>query len=168
MSGAIASSKANPKSSNRADPSRRPVEGNQGRGRFRGLDPGRHYVIVNQASPDFGVSYYQDIGYDIEVVRESGPKPIHTSTRKPSTGDAIEGRGGVLMSCTNERYAEIEEFGAEGGSGQRSVTEIERRFKLKRGNDPLRGMGVRGADGSNFLSVKNMTDEEDTGVGADG
>lgn len=159
MSAAVSTSKANPRV--RKDPKGRPTDGNQGRARFRGQDPNRHYVLVNAAAEDFGVGYYQDMGYEVELVRDDGPKAVHVGIRKAENGAAIMERGHVLMSCTKERQAEIEQFGPDGESGQNEVDAMERRMKLKGGNDPLRGMQTRGVSGSPFVAVKELTEEEE-------
>jgi hypothetical protein len=85
---------------------------------------------------------YSAAGYVIELDQPGGVKPQGGRlSRKP--GEQIEFRGNVLMSCSLERKAEIDEHGVDGDSGQRAADAIENRMIDKeRGLDPLRGIGT--------------------------
>ncbi len=109
-------------------------------------DPGRVYKAINKNDQMYGVAYYEMIGYVIHKV-EAGPKALRFAAGKTGRpGDDLENFGHVIMSVTQERADEIEQFGVTGDGGQEEANLVEQRIVNKRGGyDPLRGLhGVAG------------------------
>lgn len=78
-------------------------------------------------------------GYaEIKGVAPVGGMPTATDQKKP-----IEVGEFILMSCSSQVRADIEEWGADGMSGQAGADIVEDKLiKHRRGNDPLRGLKI--------------------------
>ncbi len=142
----------------RVDPKPRPVEGPAGEFSLVGTDPGRFYAAINMtATGRFGPQGYLEAGYQIETQRADGPRFRFGITAKP--GQPIEYQGHVLMSCTNERKAEIELYGAFGGAGQEEVDRIHNLMVNKRAGRSVLGNLRRatGPSGEPLFDVENET-----------
>lgn len=128
-------------SSRRQDPPSRPTDGAAAWAQLRkpaGDD--QHYVYVYEGDPEHGPDYYKAIGYHPVEYEKGGVRPMAGKTG--NSGDQIEMRGHVLMACSKERRAEIEQFGPDGVSGQALADAIDNRILDDRGGiDHLRGLG---------------------------
>lgn len=130
----------------RKDPRRRSIDGSAPWSRLSGEDKERHYVYAATNDNDTGLAYYRMIGYEVEKYGPGRPRPrgMPLEEAKRLEGQPIEIRGATLVSCSRERYEEIQEFGPDGQSGM-SVIE-ERRAAVRRAkhgipNDDIRGIG---------------------------
>jgi hypothetical protein len=129
---------------------------------LKGLDPSRHYVRVYKAAQYQGIEFYEDLGFEVERVRTGGPELPGGAYRKRQEGDAIEYQDHVLMSCSLERWKEIEQAGPDGDGGQLAADALEDRIidKSKGVEDPLRGMhGIRGRQNPRVIYTQNSTSE---------
>lgn len=119
----------------RIDPSVRPADGRTSYDKVGGKDPGRHYVLTNPNDESTGTDHYvNDLGYEIETVRPSGP--ITGASRRAKDGAPITAGGQVLVSCS------IEDFNARVEEGQQLASALERRIIKDDGlQDGLRGRG---------------------------
>lgn len=124
----------------RKDPKPRHLDGSAAWAKLKNQDPDKHYVFVNKGDLD-AMSFYDSVGFDVEVLKENGVRPMGGRTGK--IGDPIEVRGMILHSISKERQAEIEMHGADGDSGQADADRIEQDIIDRRGFDPLRGMHSR-------------------------
>lgn len=132
----------------RADPSPRAVDGGHVTwNSLRNQDPNKHYVWVSlNKNSEINDDSYFGLGYDVErwVINSKGEItgvcPAAARVRKNLDGEPIEVRGCVLMSCSLERYRELDQHGDGGGRGQKLVDAMERRMSLKAITDPSRGM----------------------------
>lgn len=126
-------------STRRKDPQSRDARGLV----FGGLlnaDPNRKYVRVPK-SGRFGVDYYEFLGYEVETVREGGPKLA--GIRTAQDGQPIGYLDTVLMSISLEAWEDLEQHGRDGSGGQARADLIEDRI-LDKGrlafDDPSRGI----------------------------
>lgn len=107
-------------------------------------DINRHYVwasLTNEIQGIAAVDYYEAIGYDVELHKPNGVvSGLGRTSREKKQGQRIEQYGCVLMSCSLERKAEIDQFGADGDGGQQAASDLEERYLKKGGRDLLRGM----------------------------
>lgn len=107
-------------------------------------DPEKNYVWASLTNPIQGipaVDYYENIGYDVELHKPGGVvSGLGRTARERKQGQRIEQYGCVLMSCSLERKAEIDQFGADGDGGQQAADRLEDRYLKKGGRDLLRGM----------------------------
>lgn len=107
-------------------------------------DPNKHYVwasLTNEIQGVPAVDYYEAIGYEIEKHKPGGVvSGLGRTARERKQGQNIEQYGCVLMSCSLERKAEIDQFGANGDGGQEAASELEDKYLKKGGRDLLRGM----------------------------
>jgi len=103
--------------------------------------PDRVYKAIDKNDQMYGVAYYEMIGYVIEKV-ESGPNALRFAAGKTGRpGDDLENFGHVIMSVSQERADEIEQYGVTGDGGQNEANLVEQRIVNKRGGyDPLRGI----------------------------
>lgn len=86
-------------------------------------DPEREYVLALDAEiHGTGVGYYEALGYDVEVLREGGPR-VRGSRAK--MGEPIQYLGHALMSCSKEHFAALYTNGVGGYGGQRAADRHE-------------------------------------------
>lgn len=122
--------------------------------------PGRHYIWVYEGSPD-AIAQYEGSGYRYETwkFRVKGGKvdtdandiPISTGVYAPGArpdesqnGKRIKVGDQCLMSCDQQRKADIDEYGHDGETGQYLADMInDRIISDKQGVDLLRGIGVQ-------------------------
>lgn len=138
--------------STRKDPAKARVDRSLQMGGIKNNDPSKKYVWAYKASQYGGVGYYENLGYDIEVVRDGGPYCV--SVRKNiANGSPIEWMDNVLMSISLADIAEIE------AEGQRDADDMDARILSKSSVvDGLRGIsGIRGRDHSPVMSLENGT-----------
>lgn len=129
----------------RKDPSPRNIDGSAPWSKLKNRDPRRHYTLVYSGDgADQGVEHYRSIGYVVEEASADGVALQAGTT--VAMGQPITMRGHVLMSCSQERYEEIEQYGADGDTGQAYANEVEERIVSRTGGrDLLRGLhGPRG------------------------
>jgi hypothetical protein len=140
----------------RHDPKPRPTDGVGHGTKLRQSDPLRAYVFVNRYQGGiFDTSYYESLGrvfidqgladeedaYKVELCREGGP--IMSLGKTARHGEPIEYRGMVLMSCSKKFKDLLEQFGAEGDSGQKRADEVEEMVGQRPGKaaESLQGFG---------------------------
>lgn len=89
------------------------------------------------------MDYYQSLGYVVEEARAGGPSLTAGVTSQE--GQPIQVRGHILMSCSDQRRLEIEQYGPDGDSGQEQADVVEDAIvDRSRGRDHLRGLQGRG------------------------
>lgn len=107
-------------------------------------DINKHYVwasLTNEIQGIPAVDYYEATGYDVEVHKPNGVvSGLGRTTREKKMGQRIEQYGCVLMSCSIERKAEIDQFGVDGDGGQQAASALEDKYLKKGGRDLIRGM----------------------------
>jgi hypothetical protein len=108
-------------------------------------DPSKAYVLAYKGDSICGRSYYQALGYEIELHSETGVRLRAGSTGQ--TGEEMEWMGHVLMSCSKERKAQMD------AAGKAWANRIEERIvdRKKGMQDLLRGIPGRGQ----FMRVVN-------------
>ena len=80
-------------------------------------EPGRHYVWANsEDGVDLNHQFYDMIGYRLERCTKGGVKVVQGL--KAKEGGLLMFQGQVLMSCSEERKAEIDQYGPYGNSGR--------------------------------------------------
>jgi len=157
MASVQAAARAGAKAPVRRDPRRRHTDGSSPWTRLDNRRPDRVYCWVNQGASDFGVDYYESLGYEIERQSKDGVRPQGGRTTRKDD-EPITYRGNVLMSCDKARRDEIELEGPDGNSGQLDADHIENLMvDRSKGRDLLRGIGIRGADGRPWAGVQNET-----------
>lgn len=125
---------------------------------IKGRVRGRHYVWVYQGSQD-AIGGYESSGYRYEKWNfrlkggkvEIGPNdvPLSVGVHPPGARpDVTVNKTRIkigdfhLMSCTQQRKADINEYGHDGDTGQYYADAIEDRIiKHKDGTDLIRGLG---------------------------
>lgn len=137
----MAATKKTARRGRRRDPKKRAVDGSAAWTRLENRRDDRHYVLVYSGDgAEFGVPYYESLGYSIETVQPGGVALKAGRTSK--NGEPVSFRGHVLMSISTEDYEDIVEYGPDGQSGQVGADEIEDRMvDRSKGVDLLRGMG---------------------------
>lgn len=130
----------------RRDPVRRPVDGDLRADQIRNKAKDRHYVLVdksngtsgNGAGMMYSVSYFEALGYEVELQRKGGPEPVMGKLHQKNDGSPIEVMGQVLMSCP------LADKQARDRSAQEEVDQIEERIVRPTGLDNIRGFtGMR-------------------------
>lgn len=145
--------KQNPRNASaRRDPPPRRIDRQASWGAIKNADPAKKYVWVYKASQHGGIGYYENMGYEVEVIREGGPTCV-AQRKARNEGQPVEFMDNVLMSI-DKAVAEEDE-----AAGQLEVDELERRIIAPGGGvDTLRGIqGLRGRDGGSVLSYENKT-----------
>lgn len=111
-------------------PRSRPVDGAIGN-QVRNKDPNRHYVLANPNDDYCGVSFYLELGYEVELTRKDGPKMF--AGRTSQEGSQVTFHGQVLMSCPMDEHLERLQAGWDRAEA------IDRQIKAPGGIDQLRG-----------------------------
>jgi hypothetical protein len=114
-----------PKGVKRSDPTPRPVEGAINRAAVAGQDPDKHYVYVSTVNdPTMSTATYRSMGYRFSEYEPDGEQPVYGAhDLKP--GDKIESFGMVLMECSKEHKANLDQNGSPGcGLGQKWADKI--------------------------------------------
>ena len=139
---------ATAKKKTRIDPPTRPVDGVAPFFAVRNQDPSRKYVFVPKSATEHGVDHYTYLGYEVETYQESGP--FLAMGKKPAVGTEIESRGQILMSIPLERWEQLQEYGADGTSGQNAADEQQKRMlnSGKAVTDTMRGLDFRTRSGA--------------------
>lgn len=111
FSGVLVETEPTKKGIKRADPPPRPVEGLANRTNVEGKDPGKHYVWVSEVNdPSINIGTYKALGYKIT---QYDPDEVQPSIgyAEYKQGDPIKSTGMVLMECSLERKAQIDQVG---------------------------------------------------------
>lgn len=139
-----ASARASQASAKRVTSRRKDPQSRDPRGvMFGGLineDPTRKYVRANKAGR-YNVEFYEWLGYSVETMRENGVR--FAGARTAQDGEAVTWMDTVLMSIDIETWTEIDQFGADGKTGQAYADIIEDRIIDKNSlgvDDPMRGI----------------------------
>jgi hypothetical protein len=139
----------------RRDPKRvRAINGTSPWATLMNQRPDRKYVLAAKADSMYGVSYYEAIGYSVEMAN-NGPNALRFiagTAVKP--GEPLESLGHVAMSIDLETWEQIEQFGVDGNGGQDFADTVEKRMLSKRGfaEEALRGLGAQ-----EYMAVENET-----------
>jgi hypothetical protein len=90
-------------------------------------EPGRAYVFAN-AEDGVGQNYqyYEMLGYRMERKTKGGVQVVQG--QKVKEGEPLRFWDQVLMSCSEERKAEIDEFGPHGNTGRRLAKRIQEKI----------------------------------------
>jgi hypothetical protein len=124
----------------RVDPKPRPIAP-MSFARLENTDPGRRYIQVDKSAQIHGIEYWEDVGYRVETFTGEPGCLRFRRARNVRAGEPLEAYGQVVMSVEMARHEEIEKYGPDGVSGQKSVDDLERQIVKKRGGfDPLRGL----------------------------
>lgn len=137
-------------------PRGRPVEGQLGLYGIKNGVRGKHYVWVQpgnaQAMAQYTASHYRPETWKFEVTNGKttmrdglpvvkGIEPCGAMPEESDEGKPIRIGDCILMSCSEQRKADIDEWGHDGLTGQVSADEIdEQLIRHKGGSDPLRGL----------------------------
>lgn len=139
----------------RHDPRARPVDGVAAWARVENKRSDRRYVLVYVADTN-SMANYEAAGWEPELWREDGPYFAGTRSRRGELGKEMVVRGYLLMSVSDERYREIQEFGPDGDTGYELARRVERRIIDRRTeNDP-----IRGDNGDLHIGFENETSGE--------
>lgn len=163
MAAAASSSQQQQRRPTRNDPSPRPADGASDGTRLLNKDPNKHYVFV-ATSPNYVIGEYEDRGYQVEVLEEGGVS-LSRSRRGSKVGEEIRYRDMVLMSCSKERKAELDQFGEFGNTGWAKADRIEEKIIDKRSAQADLMRGIRGARGYVGVSHEVGPLVPDTGNG---
>ena len=91
----------------RIDPPASQTAGYRSLDAVRGKDPSRHYVWVNPNDSIGGLPLYESMGYEPEMYRKDGPRPVVGTYKE---GAAVTCMGGpVLMSAPIEQFEEAQQ-----------------------------------------------------------
>lgn len=127
-----------PRTARRIDPKSRPPDGARPWDKLVGANPERHYTYVNPNDEQFGVEFYESLGYEQELRREGGVRPAVGKTK--GDGSVITVLGQVLMSVPMDQKQALDTYGVGGNGGQKHIDEVEERILKPGGVDGLRGM----------------------------
>lgn len=128
---------------------------------LRNPDPTKHYVWANTLDEVRGLSFYEQIGYEVVCWTDNGPA---ANGKKGQSGTPISRMGHTLVAIDKEARADIEQHGIDGEGGLALAEEVQRRIVMRNqraltqsllGNLP----GLRGRSGAPTMSVKNETSE---------
>ncbi len=139
-----------PKGSRKDPRAKRHTEGAAGWANLKNANLKRKYVLVSQHDKEQGVDYYLYLGYTAESQTEGGV--CFARGRTGVDGDEMVMRGHLLMSIPLEAAEELEDFGADGETGQAGADEIEERIIQKQGGEDL----LRGLMGHRHARTQNM------------
>ena len=128
----------------RHDPVSRPPLGSTPDDPWMNKDPTRHYVEAHAKTDFHGVEYYLELEYEIETVREHGPKL--KGSRARTEGSECSRRGCVLMS---RPLADVQ---AERAQSQSMADAMDLRMA-----DPLKAENIRGGRGVAVSYLGNNT-----------
>ena len=104
-------------------------------------DPERHYVMASgEDGAGQNYQYYEMLGYRLERKTKAGVQIIQG--QKVKEGDLLRFWDLVLMSCSKERKAEIDEFGPHGNTGRNLAKRIQKKIT---GDGLQEGVGRRTA-----------------------
>lgn len=102
----------------RNDPDPRPVEGATNRVALGNQDPDKHYVWVSKVNdPTMNTSTYRAMGYHFTQYDAGGVHPTMGDCEDLKQGERVESFGMVLMECSKEHKAKIDQEGVP-GTGQ--------------------------------------------------
>ena len=116
-----------PQGVKRNDPDPRPVEGAINRVAVTGQDPDKHYVYVSTVNdPTMSPATYRSMGYKFTQYDPDGAQPVYGYNEDLKQGDRVESFGMVLMECSKEHKAKLDQEGCVGqGGGQQWADQVE-------------------------------------------
>ncbi len=136
----------------RRDPrSRRHTEGASGWASLSNANLKKKYVLVNQNDKEQGVDYYLFLGYEAESWTKGGVS--FARGRTGTEGEEMTMRGHLLMSIAMRDHEDLEDFGADGDTGQQGADEVEERIIDRQGGEDH----LRGLMGRRHARTQNMT-----------
>lgn len=125
----------------RRDPAHKPVDYSTSYDAITNADPNRKYTAVDPNNNLHGATYFESLGYRVEIYEEGGPR--FKRYARPVVGQPVPGPfGTVLMSVDRETYDWIKENGPTGKTGQKLSDRREAQIlnARKGGKDPFRGL----------------------------
>lgn len=125
----------------RKDPARRPLNGLTPWNEVVNQDPDFRYVLVSPEAREMGPEYYEMLGY--EYVTYQGDKAPRLAAGKHREGEKIVSMGQYLMCIRNDAYAQLNQYGANGQSGQELLDQISSSMldRHRGGINPVQGRG---------------------------
>ena len=142
--------KSKPVARARKDPPARALDGVSPWARLENKTPGRHYVLIHSTTAGQVEEYIYN-GYEAEVWKTGGVR-IAGFRGKPPFGEEMLTRGMLVMSCSAERKAEIDDVGVDGNTGWDLAEQVEDHILDRSvGKDLLRGIGA------GVMAVENTT-----------
>jgi hypothetical protein len=125
------------------------------------------YVLAYKAGSEAeAVSKYESMGYSVVQRSKDGPR-LGGGETSHHRGDTIEFRGSVLMQVTEERFEEIQRYGADGISGSSLADRLEERLA---GHSTHREVfqqtrGMRSRGGTQYFYEDRRGSEEEANHG---
>jgi hypothetical protein len=112
-------------------------------GRFglRNPNENRKYVWASIADEATGVNKYLSNGYEVEVYRDGGVRPVIGATGK--AGEDIVNSGMLLMSISKEDSEQQFQYGEDGDSGQALADTFAAKMFERGGDNVDRFRGVQ-------------------------
>ena len=126
----------------RRDPARRRSDNAGNLTRLNDADKNYVYCLVSLKAEEFGVDYYEQLGYE-KCVRKEGAPYVASAPNASKPGEHVLYRGHVLMRIKKALHEALDRDGPDGETGQRFVDQLEGRFvdrNLVAGEDPMRGI----------------------------
>ena len=137
------------KAPKRLDPVSRPPLGAEPDDAWTNKQPDRHDIEVDGKAISHGVEHYLALGYEVETLREGGPRLKHVRASR-TEGTECSRFGQILMSCPLELKQERD------AEGQRIADNNDRRMR-----NPAKDAGAVSRGGTR-VSYDNMSDGEES------
>ena len=116
-------------------------------GSLLNTEPGRHYVWTHaEDGAAQNHQYYETLGYRLERKTKGGVQVVQG--QKVKEGDPLKFWDMVLMSCSEERKSEIDEYGPHGNTGHALNRRIQKKINVT---------GLQKEISSRIARVENQT-----------
>ena len=118
--------------------------------------PDMKYVLAAAGTTGLvgGVDYYQNLGYKVVLKEKDGADMVAGHSQRP-IGAEVTNMGLVLMQIPKEDWLSIEQYGANGDTGQEYNDLIESRIRDTKHiiREVTEGARMSGADGTPYFSL---------------
>lgn len=128
---------------------------------LRNQDPRMHYAWVNTNDQRTGVARFEMMGYEAVLYEPGGVTPS-VGAKRLVAGQEIVVEGNVLMCCTKEHKAQLNQHGGRGsGLGLDWANELEGKIiKTQKQGDHMRGQFRASVAGRGYREMSSEDSEQ--------
>lgn len=140
----------------RKDPPKRPTDALLPYNAVKNPKPGYHYVLVSQDGKDAtSPEYYEMLGWR-PVLYTGEEKCTQLGWGRWVKGQPVTNMGQILMEMDEERWEQLERYGANGQTGTAMLDQLAAQIGTRGGIDPVRG---KSGIGAKQMSSQNINED---------
>ncbi len=121
--------------------------------------PKKKYVLVPKNRDEYGVGYYESLGYKLTPLSRDGAR-LRAMPSAAKDAPIQEYRGCLLMEIDSDVYADLQEHGETGDGGTTYFEQLAQQI-----SDPKSLAAFGGIQGDKYVREQNKTEDAETILG---